>query len=184
MTTLLEFVCERLIGEPTARRGNGESQWNCPQCNHSRFHTLPHKPHFRDRFNCFRCGFRGDVFDLLQEFFPGENFGDRKARLHELRLEYEAAGCAEPPAYTTGEAGSTHAERMAAAMIAVFTLINEEPATWTAGSRELDVLRSFVFFAEIASEYGVALEALAGEVAKYLIQQKAEVVAGNGRLHV
>jgi predicted RNA-binding Zn-ribbon protein involved in translation (DUF1610 family) len=87
--TLLEYVCEKLMGPPRYRRGNGESQWPCPKCDHRSFHTLPHSDQYKDRAKCFRCGFRGDVYDVLWLYYPGSNFGHRKALLAEFQDQYE-----------------------------------------------------------------------------------------------
>lgn len=94
--TFLEFVCERLLGPPTSSSGEGESTWPCPKCGHCRWHTLPPKPPYKDRFRCWVCPFRGDEFDLLLHFHPREHYGDRKARVADLRREFEAAVESDP----------------------------------------------------------------------------------------
>ena len=89
MTTLLEYVCEQVIGPPTKSHGNGESQWPCPKCTHPRFHTLPHHTKYKDRFRCWSCPFRGDVFDLLRHYYPRDRFPELKARLTDFQAEYD-----------------------------------------------------------------------------------------------
>ena len=100
--TLLEYVVEKCLGSPTHSKGDGESQWDCPQCEHPRFHTMPHKPQFKDRFLCWSCGFRGDLLDWLKEMHPDESFGDRLDRLEQLRAEYKRAGGAKAPIILRG----------------------------------------------------------------------------------
>lgn len=75
--TLLEFALEQELGEPLRRRGSGESEWPCPHCSHPRFHTFPIHPKFRHRAKCWSCGFRGDIHDMLKDFYPDECYGDR-----------------------------------------------------------------------------------------------------------
>lgn len=87
--TFLEFICESLLGPPISRRDDGQSTWPCPNCGHRRWHTMPHHPRYKDRFRCWACSFRGDEFDLLRYFYPREQFPDLKARLADLRSEYE-----------------------------------------------------------------------------------------------
>ena len=56
--TFLEFVCERLLGPPAFHGGGeGDSYWCCPFHDDSTpsFHTMPHKPEFKDRWKCFGC---------------------------------------------------------------------------------------------------------------------------------
>ncbi len=116
--TFLEYVCERLIGPPAWRSGTyGESYWNCPfhDDTNPSFHTMPHKPEYKDRWRCFGCGMRGDEADLMQGLMPPEPWPARKARLDQWRQEYERAVLqvarqAEPinkPAkvFLSGEAG-------------------------------------------------------------------------------
>ena len=88
--TLLEFVCEQLMGPPVSQSSDS-STWQCPrhEDNHPSFHTLPHKPEFKDRFKCWSCDFWGDVFDLLREFFPDENFSQHQLRLAVMRRDFE-----------------------------------------------------------------------------------------------
>ncbi len=105
--TLLEYTIEHYLGLPTRRLGNGESEWPCPVCGHPRFHTMPHKPQFRDRFRCWSCNFRGDLCDWLKEQHPEENYGDRLARIDQLRREWQAQRERdEPAAYFVRGAGS------------------------------------------------------------------------------
>lgn len=88
--TLLEFVCDNLIGPPVSRCGD-RSTYHCPRHkdNHPSLTTFPHKPEYKDRFKCWSCNFRGDVFDLLREFFPDENFGQHQIRLDAFRDDFE-----------------------------------------------------------------------------------------------
>lgn len=90
ITTFLEFVLCKMIGPPTETRGNGESQWDCPECDHPRFHTMPEKPQFKHRAKCWRCDFRGDVADMVKAFHPDESWPDRRQRIEDLRREYES----------------------------------------------------------------------------------------------
>jgi hypothetical protein len=88
MQTLLEFACGRLMGPPTARRCNGDSQWPCRKCGHPKWHTLPHSDeHPHQRFNCFRCGWRGDLCDLLLFFYSRETYEARLARIDAISNE-------------------------------------------------------------------------------------------------
>lgn len=94
--TEFEFIAEKLMGPPTRRRGNGESEWPCPKCGHPRFHTRPHKPEFKDRFSCWRCpDFWGDAHDLLIHFYPRMTYDEQLAWLTEARREYEAEQTAD-----------------------------------------------------------------------------------------
>jgi hypothetical protein len=106
--TFLEFVCHKYLGPPTSCKGNGESQWPCPKCGHSRWHTMPHKPEFKDRFKCWRCDFRGDLFDLLRHFYPREDYGARLARVADLTEEFarQQAASRDTVPFSSGESGS------------------------------------------------------------------------------
>src|SRR4051812_46981640 len=91
--TFLQFVCQRLMGAPAKPGGSkGESYWLCPfhDDTHPSFHTLPHKPEYKDRWMCFACGMRGDEADLMKEVYPGEDWPRRRVRLDQWRQEWEA----------------------------------------------------------------------------------------------
>ena len=102
--TFLEWLLTKLIGEPTYSKGRGESYWPCPQCGHSRFHTMPDKPQFKHRARCWSCGFRGDALDMVQQFHPDESRGDQIDRLREYLGEYEEAR-RRSPSLSSGAAG-------------------------------------------------------------------------------
>jgi DNA primase len=98
--TFLEYVCERLLGQPARPGGaDGESYWVCPfhDDTNPSFHTLPRKPGMKDRFRCFACGMRGDEFDLLRELHPGEDYSRRRVRLEQWHRDYEAEVPAAAP---------------------------------------------------------------------------------------
>lgn len=107
--TLLEYICESLMGPPTSTHGNGESHWPCPLCSHPRFHTLPHKPQFKDRVKCWSCGFRGDLHDLLREFYPDENYRGRLVRIDQFRRDWRLKR-KHQPLITPGTSGRSPAE--------------------------------------------------------------------------
>ncbi len=88
--TLLEYVCERMMGPPAFRSGN-RSFWSCPQHEDANpsFSTLPPAKGYKDRFRCFSCGFWGDEFDIIKEVHPGETFAQRKVRLAALKIDYK-----------------------------------------------------------------------------------------------
>lgn len=88
MKTLLEFVCEKLLGKPTLSKGDGESHWSCPACDHPRWHTMPFKEGIKERFRCWVCDFRGDVYDLLLHLNPNIRWGERKAKADVYETEY------------------------------------------------------------------------------------------------
>jgi hypothetical protein len=89
--TVLQYVCGQLLGEPIREGAPGESYFDCPFCGSSKFHTLPHRPEYKDRWKCWACGERGDVFDLLAWAYPHEDFGQRRNRLTFLQMDYERA---------------------------------------------------------------------------------------------
>lgn len=105
-TTFLEYLIERHLGPPAYRAAR--STWVCPFHNdhHPSFSTRPHDPRYKDRWICFGCGERGDEYDFLRLFYPGENYGDQLERLRVLREEYEAAGMAAN-GYSLRGSGST-----------------------------------------------------------------------------
>jgi len=108
-TTFLEYVLERVLGPP-AYRGPYRSSWVCPfhDDHNPSFCTRPHKPEFKDRFNCFGCGAWGDEADFLKLYFPDEDYSARLERLRVLRQEYEAAGLdSEPQIQSPRGLGST-----------------------------------------------------------------------------
>src|SRR5206468_1134554 len=79
--TFLQYVAERLLGPPAKRGGSaGESYWCCPFHNDTSpsFHTMPSKPEFKDRWQCFGCGMRGDEADLMAGMIRGENYQRRR----------------------------------------------------------------------------------------------------------
>jgi hypothetical protein len=98
--TLLEFVCERLLGPPTRTLGNGQSHWPCPVCGEREFNTFPHKPEYKDRCRCWRlnnCGFRGDELDVIRVVIEQQERGDDWRLLEKLRDEYERTDAAIRP---------------------------------------------------------------------------------------
>jgi hypothetical protein len=101
--TFLEYVCERLMGPPVSTSSN-RSVWSCPRHTdaHPSFSTRPPKDGFKDRFQCFSCGFWGDVFDLAKEFYPADNFGQRRTRVAAWRIDYERE-CASSINHRGGE---------------------------------------------------------------------------------
>jgi hypothetical protein len=88
--TFLQYICEHLMGEPIREGGAaGESYWYCPRCGGEKFHTMPAKPQFKDRWMCWSCAWRGDEHDLLKHF----GADDYQARLNTLakwRPHYES----------------------------------------------------------------------------------------------
>lgn len=106
--TFLEYVAERLMGPPLSRSG-GRSVWHCPRHEdvHPSFSTRPPKPGFKDRFQCFACGFWGDVADLVKEFYPGEDYGQRRARIAAWRINFASEAQPEPVAINNPGMGST-----------------------------------------------------------------------------
>ncbi len=84
--TFLEYLVERLMGPPAYG-----STWHCPFHGDSNpsFRVLPHKPQYKDRWICFGCGERGDEFDFLKLYFPGEDYSARLDRMAALREEYQ-----------------------------------------------------------------------------------------------
>lgn len=90
--TKLQFVIESCWGPPDKQGGSpGESYWVCQFHGDTSpsFHTMPSKPEYKDRWNCFGCGKRGDEADFLKELFPEEDWPTRRARLDALRHEWE-----------------------------------------------------------------------------------------------
>lgn len=88
--TFLEFVCEKLMGAPARCRGNGESGWPCPRCDHHSFHTRPHLPDEKDRVKCFRCDLWGDEYDILRQCRPQLFYPQQQALLAAWRKEFAA----------------------------------------------------------------------------------------------
>jgi len=88
--TLLEFVIERTYGSPAYRSGD-RATWHCPRHDDTNpsFSTRPPRPGFKDRFQCFSCGWWGDEYDILREFYPGERFPELRVRLNALRIDWE-----------------------------------------------------------------------------------------------
>lgn len=73
MSTFLEYVATRLMGEASCHHCDGSVSWLCPFCGErggdSRgFRVLPHKPQYKDRYKCHRCGEFGDEKDLVEHF--------------------------------------------------------------------------------------------------------------------
>jgi len=69
---------------------------------------MPHKPQYKHRFRCWRCDFRGDVFDLLRHFHPDGNYWHRKAQVAELLAEYERTGNGHATSSSSGERAGNH----------------------------------------------------------------------------
>jgi hypothetical protein len=91
--TFLEYVIERHLGPPSYR-GADYAMWVCPFHNdhHPSLSTRPHKREYKDRWNCFGCGERGDEADFLRLYFSNEDYNARLERLRQLRAEYDAMG--------------------------------------------------------------------------------------------
>lgn len=110
MMTFLEYAISKYLGPPTYRHGDGQSEWLCPMCSSSKFHTMPDKPEFKHRYKCWTCNFRGDLADWIREQHPGETYGEHLARIDRLRQEWQALKDREPLAlHSRGLAGSIHA---------------------------------------------------------------------------
>jgi len=94
--TFLEYIIEQQLGPPVSR--SNRSSWHCPfhADEHPSFSTLPHKPEYKDRWICFGCGLRGDEFDFLKSYFPGDDYNNRLQRVAALRVEYEKQGAGKP----------------------------------------------------------------------------------------
>src|SRR5215472_10314826 len=88
MTTFLKWLCEQLLGPPTHTEG-GCPCWPCPACNHRSWHVRPPHPQHKDRFSCWRCLWWGDEADLVRWFHSGEDWPARRARLEQLRADYD-----------------------------------------------------------------------------------------------
>lgn len=84
--SFLEFVAERLMGQPVSG-----SCWNCPYCVSSgpSFSVRPPLGNYSIKFKCHRCGKWGDEMDLLKLFFPEDDYSVRLTRVQELRLDFE-----------------------------------------------------------------------------------------------
>src|SRR6516162_8477588 len=107
--TFLQYVCERLLGQPRRVGGSpGESYWTCPFCGRfaEAFHTFPSKPPHKDRWSCWKCGMRGDEFDLMRHCYPGEDYPRRRVRLDECREDYDREGKAAEALVGKGGGGS------------------------------------------------------------------------------
>jgi hypothetical protein len=105
--TFLEYCCERLMGPPTGLSG-GRSVWPCPECDdRTAFGTLPHKPEYKDRVMCHRCGFRGDEADLIRFFNPREGWPQRRAKLADWFAAWNAGHVPEPVGNSHRGPGST-----------------------------------------------------------------------------
>jgi transcription elongation factor Elf1 len=92
ITTLLEFVLVKLIGPPYRTIGNGESYWNCPQCDSDSFHTMPDKPEeFKHRAKCWSCGdsCRGDAIDMVRIVLPEKTWKEARVMVENFRKEFE-----------------------------------------------------------------------------------------------
>lgn len=86
----LRYVAERLMGEPIYDSG-GTLKYVCPVCDSPRaFAVLAHKPQYKDRFKCLRCGAWGDELDLLEIFEPEKTNAERLTTLREWRKEWKA----------------------------------------------------------------------------------------------
>ena len=102
--TFLEYVAERLMGPPVCG-----SCWRCPYCDspHASFSVRPPKPGYKVKFKCFRCGMWGDEYDLLKEFYPGEQYPRRRVRLDQWYRDWQREYQSEPVVTTTrGRPGS------------------------------------------------------------------------------
>lgn len=94
--TFIEYCCERLMGPPLRHTGS-RSIWPCPECDdRTAFGTLPHKPEYKDRARCHRCGFRGDEADLIRFFNPREGWTQRRAKLADWFAAWNAGHVPEP----------------------------------------------------------------------------------------
>ena len=84
--TFLEFVYRKLLGPPAAG-----VCYRCPDCDHKTPSVTinPPKAGHAVKFRCHRCGAFGDEFDVLK-LVGVRHYGDRIARIQELRAEYDA----------------------------------------------------------------------------------------------
>lgn len=85
--SFLEFCFHRLLGKPVSG-----SCWNCPVCDSSgaSLSVRPPKEEYKVRFKCFRCDWWGDEFDLLREFYKGDDYPRLRIRVEQWRADYEA----------------------------------------------------------------------------------------------
>lgn len=163
--TLLEYVITNYLGPPTYCRGDGQSEWLCPMCTSSKFHTLPDKPEFRHRFRCWSCGFRGDIHDWLVEQHPEENYGDRLARIDQLRREWQEKGDREPRAlHSRGFLGSTKAYDREPMQDEFSDDADAAVADLRAYDLDTDVLKAQVEALTICGKYGLNPAGLARRI--------------------
>src|SRR5690242_17437312 len=96
----LQFVAQKLLGEPTKRTEGGSRWWfRCPFHSPDRnpsFCTLPPKEGCKDWFKCWSCGKYGDEWDLLAQMFPADDYAYRKLRYRQLYAEFERLGGQAP----------------------------------------------------------------------------------------
>lgn len=109
--TLLEFVCDRLMGPPVCG-----SCWRCPYCDSSgaSFSVRPPKGDFPIKFKCFRCDRWGDELDLLEHFYPDDDKSQIYSRWTKLRRQYESARPESKSSFSlrgTGHTGSVCQKR-------------------------------------------------------------------------
>src|SRR5262245_46750834 len=86
----LEYVVDKLMGLP-----NASGRWRCPfhPGTHPSFRILPYDPRFRDRWRCGSCDGcdgrgTGDELDLLERFFPNEDFSARLLRRAKMKKAF------------------------------------------------------------------------------------------------
>lgn len=104
--TFLEYTCTTLLGPPHKSLAHGEHYWDCPACQSPKFHTRPHKPPYKDRFSCWRCGFWGTEIDLLRCLYPDEAQSDLSRRWKMLREEWSQLDPSETIQADDGPASS------------------------------------------------------------------------------
>jgi len=173
--SFLEWLLTKYLGQPTLCRGNGESQWNCPQCGHARFHTMPDRPPFKHRARCWVCNFRGDALDMLHEFHPDETYGDRRDRLAKLQEEYRRE---QPEEFSFRGAGRAKAaeprddpDAVAAAFADLHAAVERPVPDW-ATDVHLAAWRLLAHAADAAWSNGVTLDSLAGYCARSLLEYR------------
>ena len=161
--TFLEFVAERLMGPPVSG-----SNWHCPFCA-SRRTSLSVRPPldgYAIKFKCHRCAMWGDEFDLVKEFYPGEDYPRRRVRLDQWRKDWERDAQHED-SITRGPGSLDESENIALALVEFLAFLREATPVYAEG--HLEGFRTLAFAQSICDEAGVQLSMLAAECAQELI---------------
>lgn len=94
---LIEYIARalELIDEPVNYE-SGKPLWDCPGCASPKFHLMPSKPEFPDRFKCHVCGISPDAAGLVKLWDAYSRYPAQLQVVADMKRQFEKKYGPEP----------------------------------------------------------------------------------------